>query len=81
MNKKLTMDKRFGPTLVLILVIFFILAYAGTLVMVFVKEELGIFWTLTLLIVPLVIIIVLISVYIERLKEIEEEEKDDLNQY
>jgi len=75
------MDKRFGPTLVLILVIFFILVYAGSLVTVFVKEGLGIFWTLILLIIPLVIIIALISVYIERLKEIEEEEKDDLNQY
>lgn len=75
------MDKRFGPTLVLILVIFFILVYAGSLVTVFIKEELGIFWTLILLIVPLVIIIALISVYIERLKEIDEEEKDDLNQY
>jgi uncharacterized membrane protein YhaH (DUF805 family) len=75
------MDKRFGPTLVLILVIFFILIYAGSLVTVFVKEELGILWTLILLIVPLVIIIALISVYVERLKEIDEEEKDDLNQY
>ena len=75
------MDKRFGPTLVLILVIFAILLWAGSLVTVFVKEELGILWTLILLIVPLVIIIALISVYIERLKEIDEEEKDDLNQY
>ena len=75
------MDKRFGPTLVLILVILFILVYAGSLVTVFIKEELGIFWTLLLLIVPLIIIIALISVYIERLKEIDEEEKDDLNQY
>lgn len=75
------MDKRFGPTLVLILVIFFILVYAGSLVTVFVKEGLGTFWTLILLIVPLVIIIALISVYIERLKEIDEEEKDDLSQY
>jgi len=75
------MDKRFGPTLVLILVIFFILVYAGSLICVFIKEGLGTFWTLVLLIVPLVIIIALISVYIERLKEIDEEEKDDLNQY
>ena len=75
------MNKRLGPTLVLVLVIFFILVYAGSLVMVFIKEGLGIFWTLILLIVPLVIIIALISVYIERLKEIDEEEKDDLNQY
>lgn len=75
------MDKRLGPTIVLVLVIFFILVYAGSLVTVFIKEELGIFWTLILLIVPLVIIIALISVYIERLKEIDEEEKDDLSQY
>jgi len=75
------MDKRFGPTLVLILVIFAILLWAGSLVTVFVKEGLGLFWTLILLIAPLVIIIALISVYIERIKEIDEEEKDDLNQY
>ena len=75
------MDKRFGPTLVLILVILFILIYAGSLVTIFVKEDLGILWTLILLIVPLAIIIALISIYIERLKEIDEEEKDDLSQY
>ena len=75
------MDKRFGPTLVLVLVILFILIYAGSLVTVFIKEDLGILWTLILLIVPLAVIIALISVYIERLREIDEDEKDDLNQY
>jgi len=75
------MDKRFGPTLVLILVIFFILVQAGSLVVVFIKEGLGVFWTLILLLTPLVIIIALISVYLERLKEIDEEEKDDLTKY
>lgn len=75
------MDKRFGPTLVMILVVFFILVWAGSLVTVFVKEGLGLLWTLVLLIVPLVVIIALISVYIERIKEIDEEEKDDLSQY
>lgn len=75
------MNKRFGPTLVLILVIFFILVYAGSLACVFMKEGLGLFWTLMLLIVPLVIIIALISVYIESIKEIDEEEKEDLSQY
>jgi uncharacterized membrane protein YhaH (DUF805 family) len=74
-------DKRFGPTLVLILVIFFILVYAGSLVILFIKEGLGIFWTLILAIVPLIIIIALITVYLERLKEIDEEEKDDLSKY
>jgi len=75
------MDKRFGPTLVLILVIFFILVQAGSLVLVFIKEGLGIFWTLVLLLTPLIIIIALITVYLERLKEIDEEEKDDLTKY
>lgn len=75
------MDKRFGPTLVMILVVFFILVWAGSLVTIFVKEGLGLLWTLVLLIVPLVVIIALISVYIERIKEIDEEEKDDLSQY
>ena len=75
------MDKRFGPTLVLVLVILFILIYAGSLVTVFIKEDLGILWTLILLIVPLAVIIALISVYIERLREIDEDEKDDLNLY
>ena len=75
------MDKRFGPTLVLILVIFFILVQAGALVVVFIKEGLGIFWTLVLILTPLVIIIALITVYLERLKELDEEEKDDLTKY
>jgi uncharacterized membrane protein YhaH (DUF805 family) len=75
------MDKRFGPTIVLILIIFFILVQAGALVVVFVKEGLGIFWTVLLLLIPLVIIIALITVYLERLKEIDEEEKDDLTKY
>ena len=75
------MDKRFGPTIVLILVIFFILVQAGSLVVVFIKEGLGVFWTLVLILTPLVIIIALISVYMERLKEIDEEEKDDLRKY
>jgi uncharacterized membrane protein YhaH (DUF805 family) len=75
------MDKRFGPTLVLILVIFFILVQAGSLVVVFVKEGLGVFWTLVLILVPLIIIVALITVYLERLKEIDEEEKDDLRKY
>ncbi len=76
-----TTDKRFGPTIVLILVIFFILVQVGSLVVVFIKEGLGLFWTLVLLLTPLVIIIALISVYLERMTEIDDEEKDDLTKY
>ena len=75
------MNKRIAPTVVLILVIFFILVEAGSLIFVFTREGLGFFWTLLLLIIPFAIIMALISVYLERLKEIEEEEKDDLSKY
>jgi hypothetical protein len=75
------MNKRFGPTVVLILVIFFILVFAGSIVTAVISEGIGIFWTMVLLIVPFAIIVALISVYIERMKEINDEEKDDLTKY
>jgi uncharacterized membrane protein YhaH (DUF805 family) len=75
------MDKRIAPTIILILVIFFILLYAGTIIYVLNKEGLGIFWTLLLILAPLAIIVALIAVYIERMKEIDEQEKDDLSKY
>ena len=75
------MDKRVAPTIILILVIFFILLQAGSLIFVLNKEGLGLLWTLILLITPLAIIITLVSVYIEKIKEIDEEERDDLSKY
>jgi hypothetical protein len=75
------MDKRIAPTLVLILVICFILLEAGIIVFAIRQEGLSFFWTLVLLIVPFVLIVALISVYMERIKEIDEEEKDDLSKY
>jgi hypothetical protein len=75
------MDKRIAPTLVLILVIFFILLEAGIIVFAIRQEGISFFWTLILLIVPFVFIVALISVYMERIKEIDEEEKDDLSKY
>ena len=75
------MDKRVAPTIVMILVIFFILLEAGIIIYAIRQEGLSFFWTLVILIIPLVIIAALISVYIERIKEINEEEKDDLSKY
>ena len=75
------MNKRIAPTIVVILVIFFILLEAGIVVYAIRQEGLSFFWTLVILLVPLVIIGALISVYIERIKEIDEEEKDDLSRY
>jgi uncharacterized membrane protein YhaH (DUF805 family) len=75
------MDKRIAPTIILILVIFFILVQAGVMIYVLKKEGLGLFWTLLLILAPLAIIVSLIAVYIERIKEIDDEEKDDLSKY
>ena len=75
------MDKRVAPTIVMILVIFFILLEAGIIIFAIRQEGLSFFWILVMLIVPFAIIVALISVYIERIKEIGEEEKDDLSKY
>jgi len=75
------MDKRVAPTIVMILVIFFILLEAGIIIYAIRQEGLSFFWTLVILTIPIVIIIALISVYIERIKEIDEEGKDDLSKY
>jgi len=75
------MDKRIAPTIILILVIFFILIQAGVIVYAFTSEGLSLFWTLLMILVPLAIIIALITVYVERIREIDEEENDDLSKY
>jgi hypothetical protein len=75
------MNKRIAPTIVMIFVIFFILVEAGIIVYAIRQEGLSFFWILVILSIPLVIIVALISVYIERIKEIDEEEKDDLSKY
>jgi hypothetical protein len=75
------MNKRVAPTVVMILVVFFILLEAGIVIFSIRKEGLGTFWTLLLLIIPIALIIALISVYVERIKEIDDQEKDDLSNY
>lgn len=75
------MDRKIAPTVIIILIIFFILVQAGTLVFVLSKEGLGVFWNLILILLPLAFIAALIAVYIERMKEIDEEDKDDLSKY
>lgn len=75
------MNKRIAPTVILVLVIFFILVQAGVMIYAIKQEGLGIFWTLLIILAPLVIIVALITVYIERMNEINDEEKDDLSRY
>ncbi len=75
------MNKRIPPTIILILVIFFILVQAGVMIFALNKEGLGFFWTLLLILAPLAVIVALVTVYIERIKEIDDEEKDDLSKY
>lgn len=75
------MDKRIAPTIILILVIFFILVQAGVMIYAFSEEGLALFWKILISLVPLGIIAALIGVYIERIREIKEEDPEDLNRY
>ena len=77
----MTSDQRTGPTIVLILILFFILVQAGALVFALTKEGIGLFWKVLAVLVPLLVIVALISVYIERMQEISDQEKDDLDKY
>lgn len=75
------MNKRVAPTIILVLMIIFILLQAGAIIYVLTGEGLGVFLTLVILLVPLAIIAALVSVYIERMREIDDEDKDDLSKY
>ncbi len=75
------MNKRIAPTVILVLVIFFILVQAGVMIYALNQEGLGLFWTLLIILAPLAIIVALITVYIERMNEIEDEEKNDMSRY
>lgn len=75
------MNKRIAPTLILVLVIIFILLQTWGIIYALTQEGLGLFWKILIISVPLIILVALISVYVERLREIDEEEKDDLSKY
>ena len=75
------MDKRIAPTIVVIIVGFYLLAQAGVILFAVRKEGLGLFWTILIALIPLGIAIGLLSVYLERIREIEEEDEDDLKKY
>jgi len=74
-------NQRIGPTIVLILIILFILIQAGTIFWALTSEGIGLFWQLLIVLVPLLVIVALVSVYIERMKEIRESEQDELDRY
>lgn len=74
-------NQRIGPTIVLILIIFFIMVQAGTVLYALTAEGIGLFWQLLIVLVPLLVIVALVSVYFERLREIRESEEDDLDKY
>ena len=75
------MDKKTAPTVILILLVIVVLGYAGTLVVLLTREAPGTFWSLLFIVVPLAFIAALIAVYVERIREINKEEKDDLSKY
>lgn len=75
------MKKKIAPTIIVIVMLVYILIQAGVLLFVFNQEGLGIFWGILIALIPLGIAIALVAVYIERIKELREEEKDDLSKY
>lgn len=75
------MNKKIAPTIIVIVMLVYILIQAGVLLFVFNQEGLGIFWGILIALIPLGIAIALVAVYIERIKELREEEKDDLSKY
>ena len=75
------MDKRIAPTIIVIIVDFYLLVQAGVVLFLFRKEGLGLFWTILIALIPLGIAVALLSVYLERIREIEEEDEDDLRKY
>jgi len=75
------MDKRIAPTVILIVLVLFILLQVGGLVFALTQEGIGLFWKILVVAVPLIFIIALFTVYMERIREIDEEESDDLSKY
>lgn len=75
------MEKRIAPTIIVVVMIIYLMIQAGVLLFVFRQEGLGIFWSILIGLIPLGIAVTLVTVYIERLREIREEEKDDLGKY
>jgi len=75
------MDKRIAPTVILIVLVVFILLQAGGVIFALTQEGIGVFWKILAVVVPLIFIVALFSVYRERMREIDEEEKDDLSKY
>lgn len=75
------MDKRIAPTIILIVLVFFILLQVGGLVFALTQEGIGLFWKILGVAVPLIFIIALFTVYMERIREIDEEENDDLSRF
>lgn len=75
------MNKKAAPTIILALVIIFILLQAGAVIYALTKGGLGVLLTVVILLVPLAIIAALVTVYIERMREIDEEDNDDLSKY
>ncbi|MEZ5072263.1 MAG: hypothetical protein R2751_15200 [Bacteroidales bacterium] len=75
------MNKRFAPTLIVILGIVFLAVQTGVILFALRLEGLGWFWTGLIMLVPLLLMIAFVSVYLERMNEIEDEEKDNLDKY
>jgi hypothetical protein len=75
------MNKRIAPTIVLVVITFFIILQTVVMIYALSQGGLGLFWKILIILVPLLIFVALVWVYVERIQEIREEEKDDLSRY
>lgn len=74
-------NKKVAPTLILALMVIFLLLQTGGIFLAFTREGLGTAWRILVVVIPLGFIVAMISVYRERIREINEEDQDDLSQY
>ena len=75
------MNKRIAPTLVVIVAAAYILLQGGIIIWALSQEGLALIWKILIGAIPLAFLIALASVYLERMKEIDEGAEDDVNKY
>lgn len=73
--------KKLAPSVIVALVIIFILVQAGAVVFALRQEGMGLLLTILLIAIPFAVICALVVVYLERIREIDEEDREDMFRY
>lgn len=75
------MNKRIAPTIILVIAAAYILLQGGVIIWALSREGLALIWKILIGSIPLIFVIALISVYMERMKEIDEGDENDVDKY